>query len=95
MLEGQVTEEIATLKAMVEVNNAEITALKATCTGTQSGSSSQDSASKHAARAAKYAWQKVPPSSGEANTKMFEDGKYHWCSMHNAWTMLLLQNVRE
>jgi hypothetical protein len=85
MLEGKVNEEIAALKAMVEANNAEIEALKATNNGRNGGA--QDKASKRAARAAKYAWQKVPPASNATTTKVFEDRVYHWCGTHKAWTM--------
>jgi hypothetical protein len=66
---------------MVEANNAEISALKTAHTSGNNGGSSSDKASKRAARAAKYAWQKVPPADGEQNTpKILGDRKYHWCT---------------
>jgi hypothetical protein len=71
MLEGKVNVEIAALKSMVEANNSEIVTLKATNTGINGGA--QDKASKRASRAAKYAWQKVPPASSATTTKIFED----------------------
>jgi hypothetical protein len=87
MLEGMVNEEIAVLKAMVESNNAEITALKAVQSNGNSGNA--DKASKWAAHIAKYVWTKIPPADAVAqNTpKMFEDHKYHWCTKHKAWTL--------
>jgi hypothetical protein len=84
-MSGQVSEEIAALKAMVVANNAEITALKAT--RTTDAAANQDKSAKRAARAAKYAWQKVPPASSDPTSKVFEDRTYYWCPNHKSWTM--------
>jgi hypothetical protein len=75
LLEGQVSKEIVGLKNMIEANNAEIAALKATHIN-DSGSSFLCS---------QIRMPKVPP--GAVTSKFFEDRKYHWCPTHNAWTI--------
>jgi hypothetical protein len=91
MLAGMVNDEMAALKAMVEANNAEITALKTSTTNNTNNS--QDKLAKRATCAAKYAWQKLPPPSGGTTTKKFEDRTYHWCPSQNAWTMHTLRQI--
>ena len=34
-----------------------------------------------------YAWKKVPPANGEAQTRSKDGKTYHWCEDHLAWTL--------
>ena len=40
-----------------------------------------------AADVEKWAWKKVPPSSGASSTKFVNTKTYHWCVKHAMWTI--------
>jgi hypothetical protein len=71
------TDDITALKAEIEAFKTSIS--------DKSGGGSNRMDSK--AWAKKYAWKKIPPSTGEAKTKTFEERVYHWCGKHKSWTM--------